>query len=185
MRIKIATPKVGTSLLKLVIKEGKENVFVIDCGEKGIKKSQSVKINFFDDFEISYDVSKSDKQSFEAKLLLTDGDYDELEIVLNINKEKGNYTITFDESSKDNNYTDKSVIKGSYEKDGDTVLLSVDKITNTWGYSQTSVTIYTIKCYISINMNDRMPKPIEDYKHINDIKERELKSWIKELEKIL
>ena len=182
LTIKIATPKRSAKLLKLEVEFGKDTVLVIDCGEKGIKKTDSVKIELLEEIEISYKVSKSDRNNFEAKLTI-EGDSPEIELILSIDKSKGNYTISCAEKSAYSNYSDKYTVKGSWSKKGDTFELTVDRIINKWTYDEDSYQYtYELECAITMDTDDKMPALISDFKRVSDIKEKDIEKLLERLE---
>ena len=190
--VKIATPSFSAKLLKLEIESDDETVFVLDCGKEGIKETDTINISIADELDISYEVKKSGAKSFEAEFSVEDG-YNELNIHLNINKEKGNYTLKYEDAAKDGDYSDKYTIKGSYAKKDDSFKLSIDTITNKYSYSSEFWGEYytheyenecELSCDITIDTNDPMPEPIKDYKSISEIKEKEVDAWIEKLEDI-
>ena len=185
--IKIATSKASVKLVKLNVEMGKENILVLDCGKDGIKKTDCINIEFADELNISYTVTVSNRKSFKAKLIIEIENDGELELTLDINKAKGNYTLTsLEKDSFSDDYSDKYTVKGSYAQKGDTVTFSIDTIDNKYTSSSgtTSDWSYEIDCKITIDTKDRMPKPIKDYKGLSDITESDLEKWIEELEDI-
>lgn len=183
--VKIATPLASAKLLKLEVEAGKETVLVLDCGKQGIKKTDSISISFYEELEISYDVVRSDKKSFEAKACVEyySGQYD---ILLNINKEKGNYTVKYEDSYNNGDSFERYNIKGSYLENGDCISFSIDEIKNTYSWSDGSISeeTYKIGCQITVDTKDNMPEPIKDFESLSDIKEGEFEKWLEKIDEI-
>jgi hypothetical protein len=186
--VKIATPKFSAKLLKLEIESDDEELFVLDCGKEGIKKTDAIKVSIAEAVTISYEITESNSKTFEAEFSIENA-INELEILIDINKDKGNYTIKYADVDKDGEYSDKYTIKGDYSKEGDSFKLSIDKITNNYryiywwdGYEYEYDSVYEVSCDIIIDTNDKMPTPLNTYKSISDIKESKVESWIEKLE---
>ena len=183
--VKIATPLASAKLLKLEVEAGKETVLVLDCGKQGIKKTDSISISFYEELEISYDVVRSDKKSFEAKACVEyySGQYD---ILLNINKEKGNYTVKYEDSYNNGDSFERYNIKGSYSENGDCISFSINEIKNTYSWSDGSISeeTYKIGCQITVDTKDNMPTPIKDFESLSDIKEGEFEKWLEKIDGI-
>lgn len=186
--VKIATPRASATLLKLEVEVDKETLFVLECGGKGIKKTDSIKVSLYDELEISYNVIQSDKKSFKAEVCVDDGHYSSYKILLNINKEKGNYTVKVEDNYDGSSYSyaDQYNIRGSYSKEGNCISLSIDEIKYNYTSSDASTyeQVYKIGCHITVKTKDKMPEPIKDYKTICDIKESELEKWLEKIDAI-
>ena len=86
-------------------------------------------------------------------------------------------------------WEDTYEITGSISKKKDTISLTVDEIYNHWettdnGYTTRNEQTTTLDCEVIIDTKDKMPKPIDDFKTISDITEKDIEAWIEKLEYI-
>ena len=190
LEIRISTPKRKAKLLKLEVISGKDTVFELDCGKKGIKKTDSVTIEF-DGAEITYQIEEDNRKVFSSFIRIDEGSF-EVIISLEIDRKEDSYTITctsFDEYG-DKKYVDKYTIKGDFSKKRDTINMTVDKITTKHSYENSyttneSVTTYEVNGKIVIDSKDKMPDASKSYKKISDIKESDLDEWIEKVDDIV
>ena len=185
--IEIATPKMKSTLLKLEVKVGKVSVIVVDCGQKGIKETDTIKIEVLDEFDITYSVKQNDKKAFEAELTI--GEDEDIVVSLSIDKKKGDYNATVEVSD---NYYDsytqttvknknKFIVKGDYDESGDTTTMTVDKII--FKEDDDEFTI-DVSATLTIDTNDKIPSAPKDYDTISDITEEDIETWMKNIEKM-
>lgn len=66
LTVNIATPKLNSKLLKLEIEVDNQTVFVLDCGEKGLKKTDTITIEALN-AKISYKVISNDKKLLKQR----------------------------------------------------------------------------------------------------------------------
>ena len=183
LKISIATPRMRAKLLKLEVELGNKNLFLLDCGAKGIKKTDSITIDFPDeDIKITYNVSDSNDY-YESKITIKDYD-DAYEISSSFDKKRGNYTVQFEENYN-NSFDNKYIIKGNFSTKDETINLTIDKITNKWksSYSESKSEL-KLKCNIIIDSKDEMPAKNTNYNGISSITENKLDTWIKKLEEL-
>lgn len=169
--VKIATPKTSYGLLKLEVKYGKEVLLAVDCGEKGIKKTNLIMINL-GETEIEYNLKANDKDLFD--LSVTVESYRQTyEATITINKKRGNYKIGLKdicESSYSGTVISEDVVRGEVEIKSDITNLTVDTI------KRNGTSTMELDLQFVIDTKDKMPKPIENYKTLSSITAIELKN---------
>lgn len=169
--VKIATPKTSYSLLKLEVKYDKNTLITIDCGEKGIKKTNLIMINL-GETEIEYNLKANDKDLFD--LSVTVESYSETyEATITINKKRGNYKIVLKdvyENAYEEEFLNEYVVRGEVEIKSDITNLTVDTI------KSNDTSIMELDLQFVIDTKDKMPKPIENYKTLSSITAIELKN---------
>ena len=155
IELEIATPKMQAKALKLTLKMEREELFVLDFGAKGAKKTDKVTLEVDGSkytYEIKEDTSKKYKAVFEC-----DG---EQMASVNVDRKEGEYKLLIGSSYK---------VEGTLEKKGKNIQLTVDAITDEKLGSQ-----LTTDLTLNIKTKDKMPKAPKDYKTIADITEKDI-----------
>ena len=178
--VKIATPKTNSTLLKLEIEVDKETVFSIDCGVKGLKKTDKIKVEM-ENAQVIYAIKENSKKAFEAELAITEYNTT-VKYSVAINKETSKYTAkySYDYVSGYSDYYNESYeynVKGTFENKGDKSTITVDKIYN-------DDSIAKLDLVVIADTNDRMPSLSKGYKTVDEITENDVDRWIDKLEEI-
>lgn len=187
--VKIATPKIFPKLLKMDVSVGKTSVFVLDCGEDGIKNTDTIEVEMAG-IKLVYNINEDTDDKFDSSIVL-DSKYDDDVITLSlvIDKKRDKYTASaevlnerYDEEGT-YTYKTKYSIKGDFEEDGKTITMSVDEIVSESGdVSETlDKETITVDCEIIIKKKDKMPAPNKDFDTIADITEEDIENWIENL----
>lgn len=209
INIKLYTSKFSSHLSKLEFivsdEEEQETLFTLEIGKKGIKKTNQIRFTF-DETQYKYSIDKDKKGN--TKVILESKRYFENSTLttsritinsfeLNINKKEKTYELkivdTMDESKNGEltKYThDIYTVKGTCDKTGNTLNLSIDTIENLYereygnGYSKPVKSTENIEMdlNITIQANDPMPKFSKDYKSIDNITEDDIYNWVESLE---
>lgn len=195
LTLKIATARSSSKLLKLELDYDKETVFELECGEKGIKKSDKITFSA-GDTKISYAVSANDKKKFDATLSVDLG-YEAYDVSFTIDKSSGKYKLIYKEVTEDYSYyygdytyTDEYKISGKYSKKGDKTTFTVDTVKNTYGRKYEHYSYYDyecedkteLECEVIFDTKDKMPSHKKDYDSISDITEKNIEAWLEKLE---
>ncbi len=173
--IKIATPKRSSDLLLLRIDQGSKTLFSLDCGKEGIAESNRIALEICGESFV-YEIEKND-EDFCA--------------TVNVNKEE---VFSFDIDKKRECFTatlgeedDCYIIDGTFEQDGKTTTISVEKLTERYGYYDSNgirENSYKTNSTIIIKQKDKMPSAPEDFNKIYDITEKQLDIWVEKLERM-
>jgi hypothetical protein len=180
-------------------------LFTLEIGKKGIKKTNQIRFTF-DETQYTYSINKDKKGNtnvfLESKRIFENSTLTTSRITvnsyeLNINKKEKTYELkivdTMDESKNGEltKYTHYIyTVKGTCDKTGNTLKLSVDTIENLYerdygnSYSKptTSTNNIEMDLNITIQANDPMPKISKDYKSIDNITEDDIYNWVESLE---
>ena len=174
--IKVATPKSSKKLVKLEVEANGENVFTLDLGMKGIRKTDKITLEI-DGEKLTYQVKTDNSKEFECVLK-----NDTTTVKLNVDKKKDKFTFSVDSP---NSSSLKSLeIKGDWETKSGKTTITVDKIESvTYGYDKYYNRIEitnTIDCDIVfvIDQSDKIPSAPKDYKRISDITEEDIEDWV-------
>lgn len=173
LAVNIATPRMRTTLLKLWVTIGKETVLSLDCGEKGIKKTDEISLEM-GGVKLSYKVYTEEELTATFIINGQNGLY--VYVSVCVNQEKGMYTLTC--TKTDRNDRKSWSIKGNIDTNGDTITLTIDNVT------RVPATVYAARCEIIIDTDDKMPSPRKDYDTVADITENDIKAWVKKLEEL-
>lgn len=181
--IMISTPKRSSKLLKLEVEMDGESILSLDCGKKGIKKTDSITLEIADT-KITYNVTANNRKAFNAKLVLKTPYDDKYTLEVEIDKKADTYKATYTESD-DDDYSDKYIIKGKISTKFKKTTMTVDKVTNKYSfYGDDYECTYDVKSTIVIDQKDKMPKREKNYSTLSDITETDIEKWIKKLEKL-
>lgn len=190
INVNIATPKARATLLKLDVEIGDETVFSFNCGNKGIRKTDTLNVEF-GNVELCYEVEKNKGNNIEITFDINSSEYQTYSISIDIDTKDNDYTATFVDSYNTTGikYQDKYVIKGTLAIKGAVTTLTIDKINNNYtqtlydvNYSTTSN--YKLECEFIFNARDKMPSPITSYKSISSITENHMKEWEEKIKKV-
>ena len=168
LEVSVFTPKMSSKLLKLEVEYDKDSVFMLDVGEKGIKKSDKITVEAVGT-EIEYEIKTNTKESYKSKLSV-DGD----EVMsVNLNRSSGKYKATFGMMEA----------SGKLEKSGNTITFELDEVAVSYGGAK----MYSMTSDLSIVMQekDKMPSAPKDYKTIAEIREKDIDKWIENVENAL
>ncbi len=193
----IATPKTSSKLLKLELKIDKETLFSLDCGKKGIEKSNEISLET-PFFKASYKVNENNKKKTSVDINISDNDNQSFEISLEIDKEKNSYTASYINSYESYSsyygsyvYTDKYTVKGSIETNGDKTSLTVDKITNKYSrdsgnnsYDYENEYVIKLDCKVVFDTKDKMPSLIKKYNTLSNITNKDIDNWLSKLKEL-
>lgn len=173
MYVNIATKKLSSTLLQLEVKLDGETVFMIDCGESGIKKADKVTLRLMD-ISACY-TAKNGKDSYEGTVIATRGDESVFEATLDINKESDSYSLHA--KTEDNTLN----ITGAWRTEPELITISVDRITNTeityrGNKIETSVDMAS---RIIINTDDEMPIPAAEFNTVDNITDADISKLLK------
>lgn len=197
LTLKIATPKSSAKLLKLEVVYDKTSMITLECGTKGIKKTDKITLTA-GDLEISYQVKSNDKKKFDAVCnICLEGD-EEYEISATIDKANEKYKVTQKTmyESYDYNYgedytsTYEYIISGKFSQKGNKTTLSVDNVKYVYNKQYKNNSLYNkeseekikLKCEIVIATKDKMPSHKKNYYGLSDITEKDIKAWAEKFE---
>lgn len=174
--VNFATPKASSTLLKLEVKADKEMMLSLDCGQKGIKKTNKIVLEVFDN-EYTYEVKKNDKSSFEAEL-----DFG-LVCTIDIDKEREKYTVKMTDGER------LVTTRGAWKQNGGTTTVTVNKTTvkriGDDGEEAEAEAEYTMDCEMVFDASDKMPSPLEKFNTLSDIKEKDIDAWAEKIKDFL
>lgn len=163
--LEIVTPKLSSKLLKLNLNVDKKDVFVVDFGKDGVKKSDEISIQY-DNNEFVYEIIKKSSDSLEA--------------VIEVNDEE---IVNFEWDKKDDEYSlsigDDYDVEGTISKKLGKTTITVDEI-SVFGYNN-SVEKYSTNLAIIIDEKDSMPKILKDFDRLSDINEDKINNIIGDL----
>jgi hypothetical protein len=175
LTVNIATKKLGATLLQLEVKLDEETVFMIDCGDSGIKKTDNISLRVMD-ISACYTV-KSDKTTYEGTITATRQGESLFEAKLNIDKESDSYTLHA--KSEDNTLA----VTGEWSDEGEAITVSVDhvKLTETTYTGKQKETSIDMTSSIIINTDDEMPAPNMEFLTVDNITDNDIKKLLNSL----
>ena len=185
--IEIFTPKFSAKLLKLEIMYDNHSVIVIDCGEKGIKKTDKIVVEILELATATYTVNESNKNTYSSTLEIEYNETEFLQANMDIDKANGTYKLAA--TSKIIGEDAKLTVKGTWvtEKGNwllnlfnpkSTTTITIDKIVLSEYDEDTTI---NMECTFVICTNDKMPKPISDFKTVDRIDEEDIEKWAEKL----
>ena len=188
LTVELVTPKMSSDLLKLTVKYDKEELFCLELGAKGIKKTDEIVLTA-DGTEISYKIKKNTNKEYEAKLTVDK----ETIFTVEIDKSAEKFTFEFEGVT----------LSGDVAKSGKVTTISLKKITCDrevvdWdgyydafygSYSTPDISDYTTVEAYTVNTNLKivvdtgaeMPSAPGSYKTIDKIKESDIDGWIEKI----
>ena len=165
--IEVITPKLSSKLLKITAIEGKDEVFVLDFGEKGVKETNVITLEI-DGEEFVYEIENNNRLEYTATLEVDD----EETLKINIDRKREKYAVTIGEHT----------FKGEISAKRKVTTITLDKIEyepSYYGYGYTMTTDFKI----IIDEKDKVSKP-KYFDRISDIKEEDIEAWIENIEGI-
>lgn len=184
LTIKISTSKLRANILKFeFIAEEEGNLFTIEFGKKGLKKTDEICVTF-GDISLKYTFNKSRKGTINAELEIIQKyktNTQKYVFSLNADKNEGTYVLQASNYSIKNSTgftmrTETYTVEGVFEKGKDVLKLSIDSIECTYDetYNHDVIEKITLDCLIVIRANDQMPEIESNYKSVDDITEEDL-----------
>ena len=181
--ITISTPKRQAKILKLEIEYDGAEILTIDCGKKGIKKSDAISIEVLNT-TISYKISEDSNKAFKAKFELENGNGDNYTVSVEIDKKADSYRVVYN-NEKGFYDNEKYTIKGSISDSFNKTMITIDKI----AYAQTDLyygeeykTNYKVDCNVIIKPYDIMPGRDKNYYKLSDITDEDIEAWMENIE---
>ena len=194
IKIEIATPKLSSDLLKLTVDHvykneftgdyDDEEIFLIDFGGKGIRKSDDIRISFADT-DIRYFVSENDSDAYSSRLYVNG---DKVLSFLN-NKVTDKFALVFYEGSYYGN-DDMSIkyeILGSLAETDDGYDVKVTRFIETVSFdyeSKIESAETKLDLRIKVSFKDKMPDAPSDYKTIDEIEDSDVDAWKEKIENL-
>ena len=187
IKIEIATPKLTSDLLKLTVDHvykdestgeyEDEEIFLIDFGGKGIKKSDDIRISFGDS-DIRYIVSQNDRDAYSSRLYVNG----EKAMSFFNNKVTDKFALVFYEDSYYGNddMAMKYEILGSLAETDDGYDVKVTKYIETVSFDyegKVESAETKLDLNIKVSFKDKMPDAPTDYKTIDEIEDAEVDAW--------
>lgn len=166
--IEIVTPKLSSTLLKLSVSVDKEDLFELDFGPKGIKKTNIISLTVAGnkDDKIEYEVLENNMSEYKSELRVGKQEICEIEV----DRKKDTFEI---------NVNDYIEISGSMSKKGDTTTIEFEEMVMPNGEGK----IYS-DLTIVIDEKDKMPDPEEKFDSIADIKVEDIEEWMEKISEI-
>ncbi len=171
----VATRRMSTTLLKLWIEVGEETILSLDCGEKGIKKTDAIRFET-KSIKVSYIIKAEEKLT--ATLSVYGAEIGWHYLSISVNQEKGQYKLTLENQYKDE--SNKRIINGTIKTNGDTTAFTINTIT------QPGIElVHSVQCEVIFDTEDKMPSHKIEYKTVADITEKELDAWIEKMKELI
>ena len=181
--ITISTPKRQAKILKLEIEYDGAEILTIDCGKKGIKKSDAISIEVLNT-TISYKISEDSNKAFKAKFELENGNGDNYTVSVEIDKKADSYRVVYN-NEKGFYDNEKYTIKGSISDSFNKTMITIDKIacvqTDLY-YGDEYKTNYKVDCNVIIKPYDIMPGRDKNYYKLSDITDEDIEAWMENIE---
>ena len=186
LSINIATSRISGKLLKLWIGDDRETVLSIDCGKKGIRKTDTVTIEA-GEVKILYKVDKKGIKKLGASIAI-ESHNQEIEFSISIDKKEGTYTATFEHVKNEKNYyVTEWAASGNIATKGSTITFTIDKVNYKYRINDSSDwrKRYELECEVIVKLEDEMPMPRKVYKTVADITEADIENFVKKLEELV
>ncbi len=166
--VNIATKRLSATLLQIGVEVDGETVFMLDCGENGVKKADKISLEYMD-ISACYTV-KNDELSYEGCVTATRQNESLLESSLKINKESDSYSLNVKTADS------TLALVGEWSGDRETTTISVDRLTHTEiNYVGKKIeTTVDLSARIIIHTNDKMPAPSDEFATIDNITDESL-----------
>lgn len=198
----VVTPTMSSTLRKLELRCDSELILSIDCGSKGIKKTDTITIKGYETTMV-YTVSESSSSRTSASLAISTGYNDEtVKFYIDIDKNSDTYVAGYESEHKGYEtvydqygyasydvpctYYDYYEIRGIYRTSGDTTTFSINSISNVYGRDYQDdhrTTDYREEYRVELNSEfiidtkDKMPSARRGYMGIDDITEYDIEMW--------
>lgn len=168
LTLKLITPRWSSKLVQLEIIVSDESIFTLEIGMDGIEKTDKVTVTVYEESMV-FEIEENTKDTYSCYL-----EVEESRIELNVNRSKQNYILQFKEDGET-----FCTVSGTLAKKGDTVTVTLDKITTEYYDGQE-----VIECKIEVTMdqNDKIPAAPKDYKTVSEITEADIERWMKKAE---
>lgn len=187
LKITLVTPKMSAKLLQLEVEYDKETLFLLDCGKKGIKKTDAITLEV-SDTKLTYDVEKNNDSAYKAALVFDDG-REKQTLSISIDKKKEKYNLTYedvgtiagyyDDDHETMTYSNTYQVKGTYSKSGDKTTLMVDEANLSYESPYSNYeSEWRLDCTLVFDTSDSMPQVPNNYKSISDITEKTMDKWL-------
>ncbi len=165
--VEIVTPKFIPKLLKLTVDLGNDEVFSLDFGAEGVKKSNEINVEVMGS-KISYVISENNKSEYKAKLLVNGtGVFD-----VSVDREDEKYVLDLSDLT----------VSGQLSKEGKTITITVDKILEKNDLKPaTAQDVYETDLKIVINQKDKMPDAPTGYKKLSEITDEDIDKVINKI----
>ena len=186
LSINIATSRISGKLLKLWIEDELETVLSIDCGQKGMRKTDTVTIEA-GEVKIVYKVDKKGFKKLGASIAI-ESHNQEIEFSISIDKKEGTYTANFTHVKNEKNYyLTEWVASGNIATKRSTTTFTIDKVNYKHRINNSSDwwNRYELECEVTVKLEDEMPMPRKVYKTVADITEEDIENVVKKLEKLV
>lgn len=186
LSINIATSRISGKLLKLWIGDDRETVLSIDCGKKGIRKTDTVTIEA-GEVKILYKVDKKGIKKLGASIAI-ESHNQEIEFSISIDKKEGTYTANFKHVKNEKNYyVTEWAASGNIATKGSAITFTIDKVNYKHRINNSSDwwNRYELECEVIVKLEDEMPMPRKVYKTVADITEEDIENFVKKLEKLV
>ena len=174
VEFEIVTPKLSSKLLKFTMTVDKEDIFVIDFGKSGIKESDKISIEVYDE-KLVYEVAEDSSDAFKIGISLNDEEF-------------ANFRWDKTEVKYSLSVADKFDAKGSLSKNNEKIIFTVDELLTykeSWLFHKIITTTYTSDAKVVICEKDEMPKPLGNFERISDITNEDVKRIVKSIIGIL
>ena len=186
LSIHIATSRISGKLLKLWIEDELETVLSIDCGKKGMRKTDTVTIEA-GEVKIVYKVDKKGFKKLGASIAIESRNQ-EIEFSVSIDKKEGTYTANFKHVKNEKNYyLTEWAASGNIATKRSTITFTIDKVNYKHRINNSSDwwNRYELECEVTVKLEDEMPMPRKVYKTVADITEEDIENVVKKLEKLV
>lgn len=182
IEIRVFTPRSAKRLVKLEVIVNEQDVFSLDIGMDGAKKSDEITFEVYGK-EYTYQIKEDSSKEFEC--VLKDNTNT---IKLSIDKKEDTFKLDID-TPNSANFT-KLVLKGDWVTKFGKTTITVDKMQiSSYGYDDNynwGTLTETIDCEIVfvIDQSDKIPSAPKDYKRISDIADEDINGWQEKVEEI-
>ena len=166
--IEIVTPKLSSTLLKLSVSVDKEELFSLDLGAKGIKKTDLISLTIAGDKDnrIEYEVTENTSSEYNAELRVGKTEICEIEV----NRKKDTFEV---------NVQDSVILSGKMAKESGAITIELEEIER----GEDGAKVYT-DLKIVIDEKDKMPAPEKKFDSISDITVEDIEAWIAKISEI-
>lgn len=155
IEVKVITPKMSSTLLKLEVSYGSEDWFTAEFGQQGIKKADTIRLDIYGDTYV-YKIEQDDSERYEATLSVNNDE----SISLSVNRKRETYQLT----------VEKMKIRGSFIRKSNETTLTVETI----DYDDVTENIYV---ELVLKEKDQMPKAEKDIESIFSVDSSILEQW--------
>ncbi len=186
LSIHIATSRISGKLLKLWVGDDQKTVLSIDCGKKGMRKTDVITIEA-GEVKIVYKVDKKGIKKLGASIAI-ESHNQEIEFSVSIDKKEGTYTANFKHVKNEKNYyLTEWVASGNIATKRSAITFTIDKVNYKHRINNSSDwwNRYELECEVIVKLEDEMPMPRKVYKTVADITEEDIENFVKKLKKLV